>query len=135
MPTNSKVRNDVRRRSLDQVEESLLPPTTSTVDESTVPPVVPTITTPQFESYNDVLKLSDIFQNSEQEHAKAKRDTVPKYMADPGRLNFKPDPRDDEELEVAETHLFRPLFKYQSLDSKRRHIRRQSTTSTTTRRN
>lgn len=149
VPTNRKIRNDVRRKSVDQSDEGLVssteatkPTTTpdsprlSSDDSSTVPSTVSTRTPTTASDYDydtKIVKFVEIFKVTDEEHAKVKRDTAPRNMVDPGRQPFKPESGGGDDLELAETHLFRPLFKYQSVNAQRQHIRRQSSSTTTQR--
>lgn len=149
VPTNRKIRNDVRRKSVDQSDDGLLTSTDSTkptttsdshrsssensLSEQTTLPTKSSTVVPEYDYDTKIVKLGEIFKSSEDEHAKVKRDTSPKNLVDPGRLAFKSESGGVDDLEVAETHLFRPLFKYQSLNAQRQHIRRQSSSTTTQR--
>ncbi|XP_062550925.1 uncharacterized protein LOC134215835 [Armigeres subalbatus] len=143
VPTNTKIRNDGRRKSVESTTDASLSSTESTKTttsisssssaSSTIPTKDATEYTPIAPDDAKHVKLEDSYKDVESEHDKVKREIVPKSMAVPGRRFFKPESREEEEMELAETHLFRPLFKYQSVDAQRRHIRRQSSSTTTQR--
>ncbi|XP_058834505.1 uncharacterized protein LOC131691846 [Topomyia yanbarensis] len=154
VPTNRKIRHDMRRNSLsDQSEESTSvvqnntieesKPTTvrsssaevtndnsesTTIQESTVPSV-------NSISDEDIIKLSDIFKIPVSEHT---ADRVKRYITSVNsndregkrELSFKPEQAQDELLEVAEVHLFKPLFKYKLHQDTRKHTGRQPFSTT-----
>ncbi|XP_039441117.1 uncharacterized protein LOC120421890 [Culex pipiens pallens] len=158
VPTNTKIRHDVRRSSVaDDATTSTTPTSsssssssrsTSVSSDSTSPSARSEPTTPLLVTGSDLIhgppsttefiKLAEIFEDSVESNGKvkAKRD-VPVRGVDEHEsgdtLSFKPEHNENEDdLAVAETHLFRPLFKYKSVNSERRHIRQPTVTSTTT---
>ncbi|EDS25630.1 chitinase [Culex quinquefasciatus] len=159
VPTNTKIRHDVRRSSVaDDATTTSTTPTssssssssrsTSVSSDSTSASARSESTTPLLVTGSDLvhgspattdfIKLAEIFEDSVEANGKvkAKRD-VPLRGVDEHEngdsLSFKPEHNENEDdLAVAETHLFRPLFKYKSINSERRHIRQPTVTSTTT---
>ncbi|XP_055527028.1 uncharacterized protein LOC129719661 [Wyeomyia smithii] len=141
VPTNRKIRHDTRRNSFsDQSEENSLTSNSSTTDqtESTSSVQVSSTevttvgsettlststsepcTTRETKLLEIVIKLSDIFKQSDlvqgTNHSKVKRDAALDNLVNvDGKRSFKPAQNQEELLEVAEVHLFKPYFKYKS---------------------
>ncbi|KAL1400325.1 hypothetical protein pipiens_007534 [Culex pipiens pipiens] len=159
VPTNTKIRHDVRRSSVADDATTSTTPTSSSSSSSSKStsvssdstsssarsePTTPLLVTGSLDlvhgppSTTEFIKLAEIFEDSVETNGKvkAKRD-VPVRGVDEHEngdsLSFKPEHNENEDdLAVAETHLFRPLFKYKSVNSERRHIRQPTVTSTTT---
>ncbi|XP_055602143.1 uncharacterized protein LOC129750950 [Uranotaenia lowii] len=155
VPTNRKIRHDMRRNSVDQGDDASSSTTSSdsSVQSKTTPSsrsnsASSESSSPQYAAFsttalpivsstaNDVVKLADIFNQPEPTKMDkiVKRNIVEADISDTlGRTrlldNESHRENADDDMEVAETHLFRPLFKYKVVKEERRHIRNTVTST------